>query len=241
MGPAAQVQPPVLARLPGHRPSHASPAAARRTCRRPSPRPRAWCTASRRTGCPGWRFPRSRRPCAVGRQACGLPAATTLMAAIIVAASVASSGQRRTAFGPACGVPQRKRLPRLQHLVGEFGRVRRLPRERRRLAMTPRQPLAPLLGRPDRRERLGAADQRQVQLAPPHRLRGPVHQILRSGPADARVEPMARRGAERGRQSPDGVVVGPALAVQRPAANRYAAEHLPARQRRRPHGPAAPS
>ena len=124
-----------------HRPSPWWPAAAPRTCRRPSPRPRAWCRASRRSGCPGWESPPSAASSATGRQACGLPAATTLMAAIIAAASAASS---------ASDAPRRAR-----RAVSHSGNVsqacstswaisdgvRRLPGERRGLAMAPRQPL----------------------------------------------------------------------------------------------------
>ena len=150
-------------------------------------------------------------------------------------------GQRRAASGPAGGIPQRKRLPGLQHLVVDLGGVGRLPWERRGLAMAPRQPPAALLRHPGGCEGFGAADQRQVQLPCPHRLRGPVDQVLRCRAADSRVQPMRGEAPAAVRQPAGGVVVGPGSGSTPPGVNRSAAVRHPRRQRRPPPGPAVAS
>ena len=155
--PPVQVEAPVLARRRARRPSLRSPAAARPTCRRPSPRPRAWCTANRRNGCRRWRCRRSRRRARSGARHAGWP-------------------PRRRSSPPSSSRPRPRRrsseAPRAaRRAVSHSGNVshacitswassdcvRRLPRKRGGLPVAPRQPLAALLRRAHRGQRLGAA------------------------------------------------------------------------------------
>ena len=113
-------------------------------------------------------------------------------------------------------VEDRERQPRLEHLVRDLGGMeRRLPRERPPLLRLEavRIAVAPALVPPLGGQRLGAADQRDVELTREDLLGHAVDEDLRRRSADTRVVGVPRLDAEACREPRGRVVVLPRLAV----------------------------
>ncbi len=145
--------------------------------------------------------------------------------------------------GPAGDVPQREGQVRLEDLVGHLGRVEgRLEGERRRVgvAVAPRRLLAGLLQPALGVEGLRPADDPDVDVASQDGRAEVVDQALGCRAPDTGVLAMDRVDAERGGQTPGGVVVLPALAVDDlEAADR--AQHVTGRVGCRPPRPGRPA